>query len=150
MAVQPIPEGYHTLTPYLIVDGAERVIEFMKQAFGAEELFRMPRPDGGLWHGEVQIGDSRLMIADSSPEYPPQPGVLYVYVEDADATYARALEAGATSMMEPADQFYGDRHGGVRDVAGNQWWIGTHVEDVPEEEIARRRDAEMAKMTAGA
>lgn len=146
MAVQPIPEGYHTITPYLIVDGADGVIEFMRRAFGAEEMFRMPRPDGGLWHGEVRIGDSRLMIADTSPEFPAQPGALYLYVEDVDATYARVLEAGATSVMEPADQFYGDRHGGVRDHAGNNWWIATHVEDVPPEEMERRQAAAAEKM----
>ncbi len=150
MAVKPIPEGFHTVTPYLIVENPDEVISFLREAFGAEELFRMSGPDGGVWHAEVQLGDSRLMLGGASEQWPAMPAVLYVYVEDVDATYRRALAAGATSVMEPADQFYGDRHGGVRDLAGNQWWIATHIEDVTPEELERRRDAYFAERAAAA
>jgi PhnB protein len=92
-------------------------------------------------HAELRIGDSVVMLADAAGDFKPLPCALYLYVPDADATYRRALEAGATSVMEPANQFYGDRNAGVKDPTGNQWWIGTHVEDVPPEEMARRRDA---------
>jgi PhnB protein len=150
MAVRPIPEGYHTLTPYLIVADPDGVISFLREAFGAQELHRMNGPDGSLWHAEVQVGDSRLMLGGASEQWPAQPAVIYVYVEDVDATYQRALAAGATSVMEPADQFWGDRHGGVKDPAGNQWWISTHVEDVPPEEIERRGKAYAAERAAAA
>ena len=138
MSAQAIPEGYRTVTPYVIVDGAAGVIEFAKRAFDAEERFRMDREDGTVGHAEIVIGDSVVMVADASGEWPAMPGGLHLYVEDCDATYARALEAGATTIREPADQFYGDRSGGVRDAAGNVWWITTHVEDVSPEEMERR------------
>ncbi len=142
MAVKPIPEGYHTVTPYLAVQGAANVLEFVKQAFGAEETFRMDTPDGKIGHAEVRIGDSIVMLADASTSDQGQlmPGMIHLYVEDVDKTYRQALEAGATSLREPTDQFYGDRTGGVRDAAGNQWWIATHVEDIPPEEMARRAE----------
>jgi PhnB protein len=146
MAVKPIPEGYGAVTPYLIVDDADALIEFLRNAFGAEKLFEMRRPDGRIWHGEIQIGDSRLMLSEASPEMPARTGLFYLYVEDVDAVYRQALAAGATSVMEPADQFYGDRHGGVRDASGNQWWIATHVEDVPPEEMERRQQGELERM----
>ena len=138
MAVQPIPEGYHTLTPYLSVDGAAKLIDFLQAAFGASELYRMSRPDGAVGHAELQVGDSRLMLSEAMPEWPAHPVTLYVYVTDVDTAFARAVAAGATVMNEPTDQFYGDRSGGVRDFAGNQWWIATHVEDVAPEELERR------------
>jgi PhnB protein len=147
MSTRAIPEGYHTITPYLIIQSPSAVIAFLKEAFGAEELFRMDLPDGRLMHGEVRLGDSKLMIAEATAEWPAQPGVFYMYVEDVDATYRRAVDAGAEPVMEPADQFYGDRHGGVRDAAGNQWWIATRVEEVGEEELMRRQEAEIAKMS---
>jgi PhnB protein len=140
MTAKPIPEGYHTVTPYLIVQEADMLLDFVKQAFAAEETFRMPRPDGSIAHAEVRIGDSVVMTGEASDESPAMPGAIHLYVEDCDATYSRALEAGATSVQEPADQFYGDRSGGVRDPVGNLWWIGTHVEDVSEEEMARRSE----------
>lgn len=149
MAVRPIPEGYHTVTPYLVVEGADALIGFLREAFGAEELHRMERPEGGIVHAEVRVGDSRVMLSDATAEWPAQPGLLHLYVEDVDSTYARALEAGATSVMEPANQFYGDRHGGVRDLTGNQWWISTHVEDVPAEEMERRMAEQMTAPAAG-
>jgi PhnB protein len=138
MAAKPIPDGYHTVTPYLVVPGAEKLIEFMKQAFDAKELFRMPAPDGTVGHAEIQIGDSRIMIGEASSKWPAMPCSIYLYFRDADAVYKRALQAGAVSVMEMADQFYGDRSGGVKDSSGNMWWIATHVEDVSMEEIGKR------------
>jgi uncharacterized glyoxalase superfamily protein PhnB len=140
MAAKPIPEGYRTVTPYLMVDGASTVLEFVKRAFGAEETFRMDTPDGRVGHAEVRIGDSIVMLADAATgdQGRPMPAVLHLYVEDADKTYHQALEAGALSLREPANQFYGDRSAGVRDPVGNHWWIATHVEDVPPEELASR------------
>ena len=150
MAVKPIPEGYHTVTPYLAVEGAGRVLEFVKQAFGAEELFRMDTPDGKIGHAEVKIGDSVVMVADASTSDAgvAMAGMIHLYVDDIDKTYARALEAGATSLREPADQFYGDRTGGVKDSAGNHWWIATHVEDVPPEEMATRAQEWQAQQSS--
>ena len=142
MAVKPIPAGYHTVTPYLVVPGAAQLIDFMKQALGAEELSRMDRPDGTVMHAEVKIGDSRVMLGEAGGEVDPMPAMLHLYVEDADAVYQRALQAGATSLREPEDQFYGDRLGGVKDAFGNQWWLATHIEDVSPEEMARRAAAQ--------
>ena len=138
MAVNPIPEGYRTVTPYLVVEGAATVLEFAKQAFGAEEKFRMDTADGSIGHAEMTIGDSVVMLGEAGEENPPMPAMIHLYVEDCDATYERALAAGGKSAREPADQFYGDRSAGVRDPAGNLWWIATHVEDVPEDEMAKR------------
>ena len=138
MTVQPIPEGYHTVTPYLIVSGVPQLIDFLKQAFGAEEMVRMAQSDGTIGHAEVKIGTSRVMMGEAGGEFKPMPTMLHLYVEDTDAVYQRALQAGATSLMEPADQFYGDRMSAVQDAFGNQWWIATHIEDVSHEEIAKR------------
>jgi len=145
MAVKPIPAGYHTVTPYLTVEGAGRLIEFLKQAFGASEIACMKRPDGRIAHAELRIGDSVVMIGEARGDWGPRPSTMYVYVEDCDAFYKRAIAAGATSLTEPANQFYGDRHGGVKDPAGNYWWIATHVEDVPPEEMKRRSEEFMKK-----
>jgi PhnB protein len=142
MAVRPIPEGYHTVTPYLMVRGAARFIDFLKDAFAAQELFRMPGPQGNVMHAEVRVGDSILMLSDASDEQPPTAVMLYLYVEDADAVYRRALQAGATSLAEPADQFWGDRTGAVQDPFGNRWWIATRIEDVSPEELGRRMSAQ--------
>ena len=145
MAVKPIPEGYHTITPYLSVRDASAVISFLQQAFGARESLRMSRPDGSVGHAEVQVGNSMVMLCDETAEWPAQTSILHVYVEDVNAAHARAVAAGGESLMEPADQFYGDRMGAVRDPSGNQWWIATHVEDVPPGEMQRRWETEMAK-----
>jgi len=134
----PVPQGFGTLTPYLISRGADAVIAFMKSAFGATELGRYPTGDGKVMHAGLRIDDSMIEIADDGGACGPMPCGLHLYVPDADATYARAIAAGATSLYEPRDQFYGDREGGAQDPAGNHWYIATHVEDVPEEEIARR------------
>ncbi len=139
--VRPIPEGYHTVTPYLVVPGLARLIDFMKQAFGATEVGRFEEPGGRIKHAEVKIGDSIVMMGEPHGDIEMRPAVLHLYVTDADATYRRAIEAGARSLREPADQFYGDRSGGVTDPAGNQWWVSTHIEDVSPEEMKRRMEA---------
>lgn len=140
MAVQPVPEGYHTVTPYLIVEDVARLIDFLRQAFGAKEISRHARPDGSIMHAEVRIGDSVVMIGGATDEIEPLPGMLHLYVEDADALYKRALEAGATSLRAPEDQFYGDRSAGVQEASGVKWWIHTHIEDVPPEELREREE----------
>jgi uncharacterized glyoxalase superfamily protein PhnB len=141
MAVKPIPEGYHTVTPYLTVRGADQVIKFMENAFGARERMRLPGPGGTVGHAEVEIGDSLIMIADVDERGKVMPGMIHLYLEDVDGVYARALAAGATSVEEPEDKFYGDRNAAVQDTAGNQWYISTHVEDVPPDEMERRAAA---------
>lgn len=149
MAIKAIPEGYHTVTPYLTVQGAATLIDFLKQAFDATEIHRTTRPDGAIGHAEVRIGDSVVMMAESRGEWKPMPGAIYLYVNNTDATYKRALQAGATSLMEPADQFYGDRSAGVKDPVGNHWWIATHKEDIAPEELARRAEDFMKQQSRG-
>jgi len=129
-AVKPVPDGYHTVTPYLTVANVQKLLDFVKAAFDAEETHRMARPDGSVGHAEVRIGDSMVMMGQARDEWKARPGTLYVYVPDADAVYKRALAAGARSLREPTTQSYGDRSGGVEDPLGNQWWIATHVADV--------------------
>ena len=143
MTVKPVPEGYHTLTPYLIVDDVDGLIDFLKAAFDATEKERMPGKDGRTGHADVLIGDSHVMMGRAQPEWPAQPCMIYVYVPDTDAAYARALAAGGTSVQEPADMFYGDRNAGVKDPTGNSWWIATHREDLTPEELARRAKEHM-------
>ena len=150
-SVRPVPEGYYSLTPGLVVDNAAEAIEFYKRAFGAHELFRMSAPDGKkVWHAELLIGNSRFMLGDESPDMggcrSPKSlggtaGSLHLYVDDADAAFQRALEAGATVSQPLMDAFWGDRYGTVTDPFGHQWGIATHQEDVSEEEIARRAQA---------
>ena len=139
--VKPIPDGFHTVTPYLVVPGVARLIDFLKQAFDATEVFRHTLPDGTVSHAELRIGDSRIMMGDSQGEHKPMPAMMYLYLHDVDTAYRRAIQAGATSLQEPANQFYGDRNCGVEDPSGNQWWIATHVEDVPPEELKKRAEA---------
>jgi PhnB protein len=147
--VKPIPEGYGTVTPYLIVQDAARAIEFYKQAFNATEVFRMADANGRIGHAEIKIGDAHVMLADEHPEIgarSPQafggsPVSFLVYDEDVDKLVAQALAAGATLKRAVADQFYGDRTGGVEDPFGHVWYIATHVEDVAEEEMQRRAAA---------
>jgi len=143
MAVKPIPDGYHAVTPYLTVQGVPKLIDFLKQAFEAQEIERMTQPDGTIGHAEVRIGDSVVMMGEARDEWKPMPSGIYLYVNDTDAVYKRALQAGATSIMEPADQFYGDRSAGVKDSSGNHWWIATHKEDVSPEELKKRAQAAM-------
>ncbi len=145
MAVKAIPEGYHSVTPYLIVDGAEEAIRFYERAFGATEMLRLPMGDK-IGHAEIRIGDSFVMLSDEWPEYgklgPKARGgatsSLMIYVEDVDAAFERALAAGATEERPVEDQFYGDRSGTLVDPFGHSWTLATHVEDVGEEEMQRR------------
>jgi uncharacterized glyoxalase superfamily protein PhnB len=143
MAVKPKPDGYHSITPYLVVEGAAGLIDFMKAAFAAQEFHRFPAPGGRVGHAEVWIGDSSVMLGDARADWLPMQATLYLYVDDVDATYQRALQAGATSMQEPADQFYGDRSAGVMDPYGNRWWLARHIEDVPQDELRRRAEEAM-------
>jgi len=144
--VQPIPKGYHSVTPYLILDGASGAIEFYKKAFGATEIMRMPGPNGRIGHAEIKIGDSPVMMADEHPEMgyrSPKalgstPVSLLIYVEDADRVFNAAISNGAKSLKPMADQFYGDRMGTLQDPFGHIWTIGTHIEDVTPEEMKRR------------
>jgi uncharacterized glyoxalase superfamily protein PhnB len=135
-----IPEGYHTVTPHLIVQGAPKLLDFLKQAFDAKEKYSLTGPDGAIMHAEVKIGDSMVMIGEAMGEWKAMPASIALYTDNADALYKRALEAGATPIREPADQFYGDRSGGVKDPAGNHWWIATHIEDVPPDELKKRAE----------
>jgi PhnB protein len=148
MEVKPVPEGYHTVTPYLTVDDADKLLDFVKRAFGAKVAHEMRGDDGSIRHADVVIGDSHVMMGQAGGPWKPMPAGIYVYLPDCDAAYRRALAAGGTSIMEPADQFYGDRHGGVTDPCGNQWWVATHIEEVSPEEINRRAEAEARKQQA--
>ena len=123
------------------MQGAGKLIDFMKAAFDAREIFRMPMPDGSIGHAELRIGNSMIMLGEASGQWKAMPATLQLYLEDVDAVYARAVAAGGTPIAEPANQFYGDRRGGVRDMCGNNWWVATHVEDVSAEEMKRRMDA---------
>ena len=133
-----IPDGYGTVTPWVISPDTARLIDFTRDAFGAEELARLAGTDGGIGHAEVRIGDSVVMMFDSRPGWPATPAFLRLYVPDADVAYERALAAGATSVTEVTGLFFGDRVGRVRDPLGNVWWIQAHVEDVDPAELARR------------
>jgi uncharacterized glyoxalase superfamily protein PhnB len=142
MAAKPIPDGYHTVTPYLVARGADKTIEFLKKAFGAEMSFEpMMRPDGKIMHADLKIGDSHVMISEASDQHPAMQCMVHVYVPNVDAVYQRAVAAGGVSSMEPSDQFYGDRSGGVKDPSGNFWHIATHREDVSMPELKKRAEA---------
>jgi PhnB protein len=144
MPVKPIPEGYHTVTPLLSVKGAARLIEFMKNAFGAIEIYRFPAPDGSVMHAEMKIGDSIIMLGEAMKGASPMPITLYVYLEDVDKTYRAALDAGGESLEGPTNQFWGDRVASIKDFTGNKWMIATHVEDVSADELAKRAQKAMA------
>ena len=141
MSVKPIPEGFHTITPCLIVKDAAKLIDFLRDAFEAKEIVRFDHPEGTVAHAEVKIGDSMLMIGESNAEFPPMSNMIHLYVEDADAVYQRALKAGAEPIKELVDQFYGDRSGSLKDSFGNYWWIATHIEDVTLEEMRKRLES---------
>ena len=152
MAVKPIPEGYHSVTPYLIIEGAGEAIEFYKKAFGAKELFRFPTPDGKVGHAEMKIGDSPIMLADAYPamgynspkSLGGSPVSLMVYVEDVDTVFNQAVAAGATLKEAVTDKFYGDRSGSLIDPFGHVWHVATHKEDVSMEEMEERAKAASA------
>ena len=154
MAAKPIPEGYNTLTAYLAVEDADRAIEFYKDAFGAEELFRMPAPDGRIGHAELQIGDSKLMLSDPFPQSNVRPpserggatASIFMYCEDVDSAFEQAKKAGATVEMQLENMFWGDRFGTLVDPFGQVWSLAQHVEDLTPEEIAERSKAAMAQM----
>lgn len=147
--VKPIPDGYHAITPYLIVDGAARAIEFYKRAFDAKELMRIPAPNDRVGHAEIKIGDSVIMLADEHPEMDARapghlggtPVSLLLYVTDVDRQFKQAIGAGGTEVRPVADQFYGDRSGTLKDPFGHSWHLSTHKEDVSPEEINRRMAA---------
>jgi PhnB protein len=154
MATKPIPEGYHTVSPYLTVENAARAIEYYTRAFGAKELVRMDGPGGTVAHAELEVGDSRIMLSDPFPQASTRPpkelggtsASVFMFVEDVDAVVKQAVDAGATVTMEVADQFWGDRFGTITDPFGHVWSIATHVEDVPPDELAERAKAAMAAM----
>jgi uncharacterized glyoxalase superfamily protein PhnB len=137
-ALKAPPFGYHTATPYLNVKAAAGLIVFMQQVFDAEVAQRLTGPDREVAHAELRIGDSLIMLSEASDHWPPMPAAVHLYVDDADASYRRALAAGAVSLLEPSDQFYGDRMAGVKDPFGNVWWLATRLEDVPGDEMERR------------
>ena len=150
MAVKAIPEGYHSITPYLVCKGAAKAIEFYTKAFGAAEMVRMPGPEGRIMHAEVKIGDSMVMLADENPDrgaVAPTPGSLarsmsiMFYTDDVDATFKRALDLGASSIQTPTDMFWGDRMANLMDPFGHQWAIATHKEDVTPDEMEKRMQA---------
>ena len=151
--VKPIPDGYHHVTPYLVVDGAAKAIDFYKKVFGATEKMRMPGPGGKVGHAELTLGDSMIMLADEHPDmghraphaYGGSAVSLLVYVPDVDATVKTAIAAGAKVVRPVENQFYGDRMGAIEDPFGHQWSVATHVEDVPPEEMAKRAAAAMGK-----
>ncbi len=157
-AVKPIPDGYSAITPYLIVEGAAKAISLYTKVFGAMERMRLPSPDGRVAHAELNIGGSMLMLADPFPEidaHPPgkyggSPVSLMLYVPDVDTVVARAVANGCTLLKPVQDQFYGDRTGTVRDPFGHVWTIGTHVEEVPQDELERRMAAMMQPAETGA
>lgn len=151
-SVQPIPDGYPRVIPYLTVDGAAAAIDFYRDVLGATERVRMPGPDGMIGHAEIEIGDSVIMLADTFPEMGNStpaalggtPVTVMVYVEDVDDVFARALRAGATEERQVENQFYGDRAGQFQDPFGHKWFVATHVEDVPPDEMERRAAAAMS------
>jgi PhnB protein len=148
-AVKPIPEGYRSITPYLVVKGAARAIEFYKQAFGATEIMRMPGPNNTVGHAELRLGDSVIMLADEMPNGPYRspdtfggsPVSLMIYIENVDDVFNRALSLGSRQIRAVEDQFYGDRSGNLIDPFGHVWTVATHVEDVSAEEMKRRMEA---------
>ena len=153
MAVKPIPDGYYTATPYLIIKGAAKALDFYKQAFGAVEEMRFPMPDGKIGHAEIKIGNSPIMLADEFPEMGHKgpeslggsPISILLYVPDCDKTFAQALKAGGKQLQPLKDQFYGDRSGTITDPFGHVWTVATHKEDVSPEEMDRRHKAMMAE-----
>jgi PhnB protein len=152
MAVRAVPKGYHTATPYLIVDDAARALEFYRKVFRAKELMRIPSPGGKIGHAEIKIGTSRIMLADEHPEmgarapraFGGTPVSIMLYVKDVDAVVKRAVAAGATLTRPVEDKFYGDRTGSVTDPFGHAWHVGTHKEDLSTEELQRRAAAAAA------
>lgn len=140
-----IPEEFQAVVPYFHVNGAARFLEFVKAAFDAEELFRGLTPEGKIMHASAKIGGAVIEVSDATPQWGALPCAIHVYMPDTDSTYRRALDAGAASLYEPADMFYGERSAGVTDPFGNKWYIATHTEDLPEEEFEKRQQEFMKK-----
>jgi len=150
MEANAIPEGYHSINPYLTASNATLLVEFILKAFDGTERERILRPDGSIMHTEVRIGDSLVMVGEPRGEWKPQPSMLYLYVMDVDATYLQALAAGGESILAPNKTFWGDRTACVKDFANNQWWIATRLENLRPDELQRRANAffeQMAKNT---
>jgi PhnB protein len=137
-SVRAVPEGFHTVTPYLVVDNAAGLIDFIQKAFDGKQTFIHKADDDRIMHATVTIGDSTIMISDTMEGMPAQTAMLYLYLEDVDNVFRKAVKAKATSIHEPKNEFYGDRAGAVKDEWGNVWWISTHVEDVDPQELERR------------
>ncbi|MGO9245271.1 MAG: VOC family protein [Verrucomicrobiia bacterium] len=144
--VKPIPDDCHSITPYLLVPDVGELVGFLKKAFKGVARAKIMRPNDTVLHAQVRIGDSLVMIGEPQAPWKPRPSMLYLYVVDVDATYRRAIKAGAKSVVEPADMFYGDRHACVKDVAENNWWIATRIENVSLDEIQKRATAFFEKM----
>lgn len=142
MPVSPVPSGYHTVTPYLIVPGAPALFAYLAEAFGAVEVRRTAAPGGGVLNIEARIGDSIVMLVEARSEHDARPASLYLYVPDVDVVHARAVTAGGVSLMEPEDMFYGERSAGVADPAGNHWWISARTEDLTSDQLAARAAAQ--------
>jgi uncharacterized glyoxalase superfamily protein PhnB len=138
MPTKPIPEGFHSITPYLFAEGAVRLIDFISAAFDGELIFQQKRPNGAIMHATMRIGDSKLMLADPTPEFAAMPTSIYLYVNDCDAVYQRALTSGGVSVFPIMTLPSGERYGGIQDPSGNIWWVATHVDDVPPDEEKRR------------
>lgn len=151
--VKPVPDGYRTITPYLCVRGAARALDFYKKAFGAVEKVRMSGPGDSIMHAEIQIGDSMLMLGDENPErgvksplaYGGSTSAVFLYVDDVDAWFKRAISAGGKAKMQPTDMFWGDRYGTLVDPFGHEWGLATHKEDLTPQQMAERQKAVMAK-----
>ena len=149
MSVKPIPDGYASVTPYLIINGAAQALDFYKKVFNATERMRMPTPDGKIGHAEIQIGNSVIMIADECPERGAKsphtiggtPVRIHLYVANSDEVYTKAVAAGATQLQPVKNQFYGDRSGGFTDPFGHSWYVSTHIEDVSPDELKKRMEA---------
>lgn len=139
MGAKPIPERYTNVIPFLVCNGAGKVIEFCQKAFDAKISDMHKTDDGTIMHAAIHIRDSAIMLSDGSPQFPSMPSMLHIYVEDVDSVYKKAIDAGGVSLREPTNEFYGDRSCGVKDSSGNQWWIATHIEDLTPEEIERRQ-----------
>jgi PhnB protein len=153
-STQAIPKGYHSVTPSLVVAGAAKAIDFYKKALGAEEVMRFPGPDGSVMHAEIRIGDSTIMLGDEMPEqggrspksYGGTPVSFFVYKENVDAAWKRAVDAGAKEIMPLDNQFWGDRTGCLEDPFGHRWWLAQHVEDLTQEELQKRGEAFFSQM----
>jgi uncharacterized glyoxalase superfamily protein PhnB len=151
---QAIPKGYHTVTPSIVVDGAVKAIDFYKKALGAEEIMRFPGPDGKIMHAEIRIGDSVIMLVDQMPEQGGRgpkliggtPVSFFVYGENVDAAWKRAVDAGAKPIMPLDDQFWGDRTGLLEDPYGHHWWLAQHIEDLTPDELSKRSEAFFSQM----